>query len=94
MKIYEVIFQDEWNNLYLIGYFKTLDDAIEPLNEQLKQYNVKLKKGDLVEYPSTFGYCFDKDLSELFENNDEVSNLQIRGFILDKEKVLEVINNL
>lgn len=76
-KKYIVFTQDEWNNNYLMGFYDDLDDAIPDINGWLEIYNLKLEKGDLVEYPSTFGTVFDKEL----ETEDETV-LMIRGFIL------------
>lgn len=38
MKIYQVFLQDEWNNNYLLGFFKSLDDCIPEVNDYLKGY--------------------------------------------------------
>lgn len=86
-KLYQVILQDEWNNLGVVGWFENLDDAIEPINKTLKagwgeQY--KLKKGDIKEYPSTFSYCFDTNLGDILTPDGEYDNyinLLVRGFI-------------
>ena len=76
-KKYIVFTQDEWNNNYLMGFYDNLDDAIPDINDWLEIYDLELEKGDLVEYPSTFGTVFDKEL----ETEDETV-LMIRGFIL------------
>ena len=76
-KKYIVFTQDEWNNNYLMGFYDDLDDAIPDINDWLEIYNLKLEKGDLAEYPSTFGTVFDKEL----ETEDEAV-LMVRGFIL------------
>lgn len=102
MKLYQVILQDEYNNLYEVGLYKSLDDSIKDLNKELEVYNIKLEKGDLREYPSTFGQCFDCYLSDLAESKgitdqekiDEMLGVQIRGFILDSELITERISKL
>ena len=76
-KKYIVFTQDEWNNNYLMGFYDDLDDAIPDINDWLEIYNLKLEKGDLAEYLSTFGTVFDKEL----ETEDETV-LMVRGFIL------------
>lgn len=35
---YEVIFQDEYNNLYQLGYYNTLEEAQKDINEEIKGY--------------------------------------------------------
>lgn len=67
--------QDEWNNLYLIGFYDNLSDAIPEINDWLEIYDVKID--ELEEYASTFGYAFDKEI----ETKDETV-LMVRGFIL------------
>lgn len=74
-KKYIIFMQDEWNNLYLIGFYDNLSDAIPEINDWLEIYDVKID--ELEEYPSTFGYAFDKEI----ETKDETV-LMVRGFIL------------
>jgi len=98
MKLYEVIFQDEYNNLYQLGYYKSLSDSINDINSELDSYGVAINADDLVEYPSTFNMCFDACIGDLvdekiLDEHEEVSSLYIRGFILDSDSLLEVINN-
>ena len=81
-KRYLVIMQDEWNNLYYMGEYKELKDSIGDINSWLETYNVAIKEEDLKEYPSTFGMAFDLDISSLFEDDDSVVGLMVRGFIL------------
>lgn len=78
-KRYIVIIQDEWNNLYYIGEFTNLSDAIPDINEWLETYNVSID--ELTEYASTFGMCFDKEI----ETPDE-ETVMVRGFILEEEQ--------
>lgn len=74
-KRYIVFIQDEWNNLYWIGEFNDLSNAVPEVNEWLETYNVKID--GLEEYASTFGPAFDKEI----ETEDE-SIIMVRGFIL------------
>lgn len=73
-KRYLVIMQDEWNNLYYMGEYKELIDALPDINDFLEAYDIKLD--ELNEYPSTFGMCFDKDI----ETNSGF--VMVRGFVL------------
>ena len=76
LKKYEVIIQDEWNNLYQIGFYDKLEEAIPDVNDFLEIYDVEIQ--ELTEYPSTFGTCFDMEI----ETKDE-NIIMIRGFVLD-----------
>lgn len=75
-KKYLVFTQDEWNNLYYMGTYDNLDDAIPDVNNWLSVYDIQID--ELKEYPSTFGMCFDKEV----KTKDE-QFLMIRGFILE-----------
>ena len=81
-KIYQVIMQDEYNNLYFLGFYKNLEDAIPDINDWLSIYNIEID--ELEEYASTYSRCFDRcfDLDE--------GPIYIRGFIFD-EKDLNVM---
>ena len=88
MKLYEVIFQDEWNNLSLVGWYKDLNDAVEDVNKYLDVYgdgNYKIES--LIEYPSTFGGAFDVELAQHFSNDEDETaydvfqSAMIRGFV-------------
>ena len=86
-KKYEVIMQDEWNNLYRLGEYKELKDSIEDINGFLSVYNVTIKEEDLKEYASTFGGAFDLDIGMMYEDRDDLVGIMVRGFILyDEEK--------
>ena len=74
LKKYQVIIQDEWNNLYHIGFYDNLDDSLQDVNEFLETYDVKVDS--LQEYASTFGSCFDVDIETPTE---EI--IMVRGFI-------------
>lgn len=76
LKKYEVIIQDEWNNLYQLGFYDKLENAIPDVNDFLEVYDVQIN--ELKEYPSTFGMCFDTEV----ETKDE-NIIMVRGFILD-----------
>ena len=90
--LYEVIMQDEYNNLYLLGFYGSLDDSIDDVNEFLSAYEddgvVPLKKGDLTEYVSTFESCFDREI-EWKNEDDRPGSIMIRGFILSAESAKE-----
>ena len=86
IKKYEVIIQDEWNNLYQIGFYDKLEDAIPEINEFLSVYEVEIT--ELKEYPSTFGMCFDTEI----ETKDE-NTVMIRGFVLNWESVINEKSN-
>lgn len=85
MKIYEVFMQDEWNNLTFLGFYKHLDDSIDDINSFLATYEVEIKKGDVHEYPSTFGSVFDTDIGDMFEDRDDLCGVMVRGFIFEEE---------
>ena len=73
-KLYQVIFQDEYNNLSEIGWYESLDDSIEDVNDQISIYGkgqYKFKKGDLQETAGTFGWVADVELAYYFNNEDE-----------------------
>ena len=74
MKKYQVIMQDEYNNLYNIGFYDNLSESIDDINDFLEVYNVSIT--ELIEYPSTFSTCFDKDIEI-----DDGNTIMIRGFI-------------
>lgn len=78
---YLVFLQDIWNNLYWIGEYGSLDDAIPDINKELDVYGVQID--ELKEYPSTFGMCFDK---EVYLDEEEGEAIMIRGFILEGDK--------
>lgn len=86
-KRYEVIMQDEWNNLYRLGEYKELKDSIGDINGFLSVYDVAIKEEDLKEYASTFGGAFDLDIGMMYEDRDDLLGIMVRGFILyDEEK--------
>lgn len=97
MKVYEVFIIDNWNNIYLIGWYKDLDDAIEGINDHITNDKYKLEKGDLKEYPSTFNNCFDTSVYDIYQSknsDDEIDyedDIQIRGFIFNSLELIKEI---
>ena len=90
--MYQIVMQDEYDNLYLLGFYESLDDAIEDINDFISAYYedgaIPLKKGDLAEYASTFGSCFDREIE--WKNEDDCpGSIMIRGFILSAKIVGE-----
>ena len=95
--MYEVMMQDEYDNLYQLGFYGSLDDAIEDVNGFIGAYEddgaVPLRKGDLAEYASTFGTCFDRPIE--WENEDDCpGTIMVRGFILSAKSVGEEANRI
>lgn len=89
LKKYQVVFVDEYNNWYLVGFFDNLRDAEPQLNSMLEGYigydedgnKIKLQFGDdtelgpLVEYAGSFSPVFDRILDA------DVGCIQVRGFV-------------
>ena len=95
--LYEVMMQDEYDNLYLLGFYGSLGDAIEDINDFISVYDedgaIPLKKEDLAEYASTFGPCFDREIE--WKNEDDCpGSVMIRGFILSAKIVGEEANRI
>lgn len=86
-KVYQIIMQDEYNNLTHLGFYKSLEDSIKDINEFLELYDVKITKEDLKERKSTFGSCFDTRISDIFEDNDIVWGVEIRGFVFEETEL-------
>ncbi len=84
--IYQVIMQDEYNNLFCLGFYKNLTDAIPDINEWLSTYDVQID--ELSTYPSTFDICFDRDIDL------EDCTVYIRGFVMDEEVLYGIISSL
>lgn len=83
LKKYEVFVQDEWNNLWLMGFYNNLGDSIRDINDFLEPYDTKID--ELKEYASTFGSCFD---TEVETKTGEI--VTTRGFIFDGELLKEI----
>lgn len=104
MKYYQVIFVDEYNNFYELGLYKDLLDAEPDVNGHLSnyvlmedddvdpgavpQFGENANLGHLVEYPSTFNYCFDRIIPV------EEGDVQVRGFIKDTEDTIQELRQL
>lgn len=90
--MYQIVMQDEYDNLYLLGFYESLDDAIEDINGFIGAYDddgaIPLEKGDLAEYASTFGTCFDREIKWKREE-DCPGTIMVRGFILSAKSVGE-----
>lgn len=80
-KKYQVIMQDEYNNLFNLGFYDTLEEALPDVNEWLSLYDVKLDK--LTEYASTFNMAFDVDIGMQFEDREDLMGIMVRGFIFE-----------
>lgn len=81
---YQVMMQDEYDNLYLLGLYASLDDAIPDVNGFIEGYDgaKPLAPGELSEYAGTFGSCFDREVE--WEDPDECPGcVMVRGFALD-----------
>lgn len=102
MKVYEVIISDEWENNYQIGFYNSLDnkDLLDNVNFYFKDKvlinendeeieNFELKPGDLKEYSSTFGECFDR----IFNFDDETF-IRVYGFIYDLDSLINALKDL
>ena len=73
-KKYQVVFVDEYNNWYLVGFFDNLEDAVPEVNSYLETYECDEDDeisgvpqfgkdgnlGELTEYASTTSFCFDR----------------------------------
>lgn len=95
--LYEVMMPDEYDNLYLLGLYESLDDAIEDINGFIGMYDddgaIPLEKGDLAEYASTLGTRFDREIE--WENEEDCPGaIMIRGFILSAKSVGEEANRI
>ena len=86
--LYQVMFEDEYFNLYEVGWYEDLDDAVDDINKFIWVEEFKLQKGDLKVYSSTFGFAFDTclyDIALTRHNEEELMDYQggemIRGFV-------------
>ena len=89
LKKYQVVFVDEYNNWYLIGFFDNLRDAEPQLNVMLEGYTgyddddnrIQLQFGDdtdlgpLQEYAGSLSPVFDRII------DTDVGCIQVRGFV-------------
>lgn len=76
LKKYQIIMQDEYDNLYHIGFYDDLMDGIDDVNDWLRVYNVSIE--DINEYASTFSTCFDKEIE-----TEDGTIVMIRGFVFE-----------
>lgn len=86
MKKYEIIMQDEWNNLYRLGIYNELKDSIQDINDWLDVYDFQITEDDLKAYPSTFGESIDLDIGMMCEDRDDLLGLMVRGFVLYEDE--------
>lgn len=101
-KVYQVFVQDEYNNNYMCGFYNSLDDCIDDVNQYILLDKYKLSKGDIKEYPTTFDLCFDVCLYDIlldkfgddFEDCNLESSMYIRGFIFDKDSLIDELTKL
>lgn len=93
-KIYQVIYQDEYDNLILLGFYNKLEDAIPDINSELEEFDVSITEEDLKSHPGTLGEVFDLDIAMLFDDRDDVPFVKIRGFIFDKEYLMKEIEGV
>lgn len=76
LKRYQIIMQDEYDNLYHIGFYNDLMDGIDDVNNWLQVYGVSIE--DINEYASTFSTCFDKEIE-----TEDGTIVMIRGFVFE-----------
>ena len=95
MELFQIIIQDEWNNLYEIGFYSDLETALPDINQFLKIYEVEIKPGMLKVSAGTMGPVFDTNLEDLFpEKEEDLAGISIRGFIHDFDKVMKRLESL
>ena len=72
-KLYQVMIEDEYFNLYEIGWFKELKDSLKDLDNFLSAYgDIEITEDILREYASTFGTCFDTELTLVKDEKEAV----------------------
>lgn len=84
-KIYEVIFVDEYNNFWFVGFYHNLQNAVPDINDHLRAYNTSVDH--IEEYPSTLGTCFDFEVIGNKEIDDGYTGCMVRGFIFDEHAI-------
>ena len=95
MELFQIIIQDEWNNLYEIGFYSHLETALPDINQFLKIYGVEIKPGMLQVLAGTMGPVFDTNLEDLFpEKEEDLAGISIRGFIHDFDEVMKRLESL
>lgn len=93
-KVYQVIYQDEWDNLIQLGFYNKLEDAVNDINNELEEYDISITKEDLKSHSGMFEECFDLDISLLFDDRDDIPFVKIRGFIFNKEFLIKEIEGV
>ena len=93
-RVYQVIYQDEWDNLIQLGFYNKLEDAVNDINNELEEYDISITKEDLKSHSGMFGECFDLNISLLFDDRDDIPFVKIRGFIFDKEFLIKEIEGV
>lgn len=103
MRYYQVMFVDEYENYFELGFYKSLADAEPDLNFYLKNYILEGEDGHngevpefgegknldrLTEYASTFSCCFDRYICV------EEGSVRICGFIKDTEETIRELQEL
>lgn len=101
--MYEMFMQDEWGDIYLLGFYKTLDDSIKDINAFIYDYHegkYQAKPGMLDDIITPIGNGFNISLADLFDlwehpedqaDLDEFGMVMICGFNLDPKYLLRVI---
>ena len=102
MKVYHIFVMDNWQDVEEIGYYTSLENKslLEELNSYFEDKIVlddneeeiedfKLKPGNLKEYASSFGSCFDKNI----DIKDE-GCIRIFGFINDLDTLINGLLDL
>lgn len=88
-KKYQIVFVDEYNNWFLVGFFDNLEDAVPEVNAYLETYEFEeddelsgvpqfgkdANLGELTEYANTFSFCFDRII------NTTCGCVEVRGFV-------------
>ena len=80
--VYQVIMEDEYHNLYHLGFYKNLKSSLIDINGWLKIYGVNLQQDELTTYSSTFDSCFDKTI----EIEDGLY-VYLRGFVFENIEI-------
>lgn len=90
-KKYQVVFVDEYDNWFLIGFFNDLDEALPGVNGHLALYEADPDEGDKPQKVwlgegSPFGELAERpgSFSSVFDVNVDVPEgcVQVRGFVL------------
>lgn len=85
MKVFQIIMEDEYGNLYHLGFYKKLEDSVPDINDWLKVYEIKIDHLYITD--STLEASFDKEI--IIDNTNVVC---VRGFIFNLEDFKEVFD--